>query len=203
MCDQFYERLGKNVAIMSGSSCVEIRKVYSKLKLAWILMNFENNDDSQKIWRQMLRPYNGDIAVRKIEIRHSNDSNDSNNDKSMVKKRIIETIETVSLSWEYITTMNRWVFRTSDGNEFYCLTGFLSVVMPENIRELFGLCEKVSERKYCYEKRREYENHEECIRNDDLKKALTLEQIEMCELNQVFGPVIKIHDDWISEEKPI
>lgn len=191
MCERFYEQLGTKISDICGPK-LEVRKIMNVDKLIWILFNvdFDENENNgnqknqnQKNQNSLLKktaPYNREqIYAVKIDIK-------INENKQMITKQ--ERIYII-----YTNTQNGRSFVNSLHNGgVYDIDGLVSISLPDCLKSLFD--SSYGNDRY---KLDHYKPDRPCILNDTLKSALTKEQMALCELNEVFGPVVKVDKDWV------
>lgn len=195
MCDQFYERLGQQILDKCGSK-LEVRKIRDMNKLVWILFNVTPTEDHLLL--KKIAPYDGgQLYSSLVEMINGNGMNNGNGRKTTKYLYTIFKYHEGTLGCFFVDF--NYENRT---NAIYAVNGLISVSLPEYLKCFFdSFYEKYGEHSCKNDNRYNLKN--QCILNDTLKEALTTEQMEQCELNDVFGPVIKIEKEWIVENNEL
>ena len=178
MCERFYQQLGTKISDICGPK-LEVRKIMDVDKLMWILFNVDF-DENQNSLLKKTAPYNRDqIYVVKIDIK----INENN--------QIITKQERIYIIYTYSQNGRSFVNSLHNGG-VYDIDGLVSISLPDCLKSLFD--SSYGNDRY---KLDHYKPDRPCILNDTLKSALTKEQMALCELNEVFGPVVKVDKDWV------
>lgn len=213
MCEQFFEQLGTKISDICDPK-LEVRKIMDVDKLMWILFNVdfsENNGNqnngngkNQNLLLKKIAPYNRehiyavvfDIKIDKKNYRKNNGTNE--NSENSENSEIITKKEQIYI----IYTTTRSFVNSLDNGGIYELNGLVSISLPDCLKSLFdssyGNEKTYGNNPFVRHERNHYAPDRPCILNDMLKSVLTKEQMVVCELNEVFGPVVKVDKDWVT-----